>query len=107
MSITNNVEQHTDTMSKKMKTYNVSISQVSKERNRFFDVFVNGKNIGVISCNAPSFGSDYGSEKFVEIVFENAYQMARRVIIHSFESDIDVFTKGVAKMIFSDKIKWA
>ena len=91
-----------------MKTYTITVSQVSKERNRYFNVFVNGKNIGEISCNKSSFGSDYGHEKFVETVFENAYQMARRVIIHSFENDVDVFTKGLAKMDFgSYKIKWA
>lgn len=91
-----------------MKYYSITVEQVSKSRNRYFSVLVNGKNIGETSCNKPSFGSDYGAEKFVETVFENAYQMARRVIIHSFENDIDVFTKGVAKMDFGDyKIKWA
>lgn len=91
-----------------MKIYNIEVEQVSKERPRYFNVFVNGKNIGEISCKEPSFGSDYGAEKFVETVFENAYQMARRVIIHSFEKDNDVFTKGFAKMNFGDyKIKWA
>ncbi len=91
-----------------MKNYSIVVEQVSKSRNRYFNVFVNGKNIGETSCNKPSFGSDYGAEKFVETVFENAYQMARRVIIHSFENDIDVFTNGLAKMSFGDyKIKWA
>jgi len=91
-----------------MENYLITVEQVSKKRNRYFNVFINGKNSGEIFCNKPSFGSDYGSGNFVETVFENAYQMARRVIIHSFENDIDVFTKGVAKMNFGDcKIKWA
>lgn len=85
-----------------MKIYNITVSQVSKERNRYFNVFVNGKNIGEISCTKPSFGSDYGYEKFVEVIFENAYRMARRVIIHAFENDIDVFTRGLAKICFGD-----
>lgn len=90
-----------------MKNYTVSVKQVSKERNRFFSVFVNGKNIGETSCVKPSFGSDYGADKFVETVLENAYQIARRVIIHSYENDVDVFTKGFAKMNFDYNIKWA
>lgn len=91
-----------------MKIYTISVAQVSKERNRYFNVLVNGKNIGEISCHKSHFGSDYGHEKFIETVFENAYQIARRVIIHSFEKDIDVFTKGIAKMDFCNyKIKWA
>lgn len=91
-----------------MKNYTISVEQVSKERNRYFNVFVNGKNIGETSCTKPSFGADYGHEKFIENVFENAYQMARRVIINSFENDIDVFTRGFAKINFGDyKIKWA
>ena len=85
-----------------MKNYSITVEQVSKSRNRYFSVLVNGKHIGEISCNKPSFGLDYAAEKFVETVFENAYQMARRVIIHSFEKDIDVFTKGFAKMDFGD-----
>jgi hypothetical protein len=93
---------------KTMKTYNVSIKQVSKERNRYFDVYVNGKNIGVTSCLPPSYGSDYGHDTLVENVFENAYQIARRVIIHSMNNDIDVFTNGSAKMDFGTyKITWA
>ena len=91
-----------------MKNYTITVEQVSKSRNRYFSVLVNGKHIGETSCNKPSFVSDYGADKFTEVVFENAYQMARRVIIHSFENDIDVFTNGSAKMDFGDyKIKWA
>lgn len=90
-----------------MKTYQISIAQVSQERNRYFNVFVNGKNIGETSCKKPSFGSDYGTEHFVNTVIENAYQMSRRVIIHSFENDVDVFTKGTATLLLPTKIKWA
>jgi hypothetical protein len=44
----------------------------------------------------------------VQTVFENAYQTARRVIIHSMNNDVDVFTKGLAKMDFGGyKITWA
>lgn len=91
-----------------MKNYNINVEQVSQSRSRYFNVLVNGRVIGEISCPAPSFGADYGHDKFNEIVFEDAYQMARRVIIYSIENDVDVFTKGLAKMNFGDyKIKWA
>lgn len=87
-----------------MKAYHINVEQVSKSRNRAFNVFVNGKNIGETTCNKP----DYSHDKFVEAVLENAYQMARRVIIHSFSNDVDVFTNGSAKMNFGDyKIKFA
>lgn len=87
--------------------YQISISQVSTSRNRCFNVFVNGKNIGEVSCNKPSFGADYGADSFINIVFDNAYQMSRRVIIHSFENDVDVFTKGISKIVMPEKIAWA
>lgn len=91
-----------------MKNYRVTVEQVSKARNRSFNVLVNGQNIGETTCNKPSFGSDFGKDEFVGAVFEDAYQMARRVIIHSFENDIDVFTLGIAKMNFGEyKINWA
>jgi len=91
-----------------MKTYNITVEQVSKSRSNSFAVLVNGSHIGETTCNQPSFGARYGHEQFVSVVFENAYQMARRVIIHSLENDIDVFTKGVAQMSFGEyKIKWA
>ncbi len=90
-----------------MKNYNVTVSQVSKSRNRAFNVFVNGKNIGETICNKPSFGADYGFDVFKNTVIENAYQMARRVVIHSFENDVDVFTRGIAKLNLPKSIEWA
>ncbi len=90
-----------------MKNYQLTIEQVSQSRPRYFAVLIDGKRIGETSCLKPQFGADYGHNEFINNVYENAYQMARRVIIHSFNDDVDVFTKGEARIVLPENIAWA